>query len=487
MNTYCREPLQRLSRGALTISPVRPRRLFFDDCADENSPMPQNGGFAKPVKEAALGGPAASTSMPRPRPPVEPPRSPVQSPPPLPPLLKVPSCPGPGWELVHGYAVPLALLPTGWERIEGEDLVTAVYARLEPSKRGVHPSVVHSTQRVLRYLIGSRLDVRGAARRLQCLSRSRARCPAARIPATLPRLRLDQLPHFERFVASVPFHPCVTFTPEGHPVSLYAINATRRPRAPLAPIVAADAKELLRRVGEYMDGLLFRRSEETHRLLGIVTILDFSGACTQQIRRLWFRVLQPVVAESVRLVEDGYKTYIVNAPPAFCMLWRAAAPLWMSRKLQYDKPGLTEDEIDEIREAFNLFDTDGTGTIDPSELKSAMRSLGFEAKNPTIFQMIADLDQADGSQINFDDFLDAITQKLGDKETRLGISKIFDLFDDDKTGTITLKNLKRVSKELGETMAEEELREMIDKADSNGTGAITLDDFYTLMTKKTFP
>lgn len=116
-----------------------------------------------------------------------------------------------------------------------------------------------------------------------------------------------------------------------------------------------------------------------------------------------------------------------------------------------------------------------------------MRSLGFEAKNPTIFQMIADLDQADGSQINFDDFLDAITQKLGDKETRLGISKIFDLFDDDKTGTITLKNLKRVSKELGETMAEEELREMIDKADSNGTGAITLDDFYTLMTKKTFP
>lgn len=332
MNTYCREPLQRLSRGALTISPVRPRRLFFDDCADENSPMPQNGGFAKPVKEAALGGPAASTSMPRPRPPVEPPRSPVQSPPPLPPLLKVPSCPGPGWELVHGYAVPLALLPTGWERIEGEDLVTAVYARLEPSKRGVHPSVVHSTQRVLRYLIGSRLDVRGAARRLQCLSRSRARCPAARIPATLPRLRLDQLPHFERFVASVPFHPCVTFTPEGHPVSLYAINATRRPRAPLAPIVAADAKELLRRVGEYMDGLLFRRSEETHRLLGIVTILDFSGACTQQIRRLWFRVLQPVVAESVRLVEDGYKTYIVNAPPAFCMLWRAAAPLWMSRR-----------------------------------------------------------------------------------------------------------------------------------------------------------
>jgi len=156
------------------------------------------------------------------------------------------------------------------------------------------------------------------------------------------------------------------------------------------------------------------------------------------------------------------------------------------KKLTYDKPGLTEDEIDEIREAFNLFDTDGSGTIDPGELNAAMRSLGFETKNPTIFQMIADLDQ-DGTAIGFEDFLDAITQKLGDKESREGIHKIFNLFDDDKTGTITLKNLKRVSKELGETMTEEELREMIERADTNGDGAITAEDFYNIMTKKTFP
>merc|ERR1739845_295818 len=145
-----------------------------------------------------------------------------------------------------------------------------------------------------------------------------------------------------------------------------------------------------------------------------------------------------------------------------------------------------EDEIDEIREAFNLFDTDGSGTIDPRELKAAMQSLGFQSKNPTIFQMIADLDSG-ASQIDFEEFLDAITQKLGDKETRPGINKIFDLFDDDRTGTITIKNLRRVAKELGETMSDEELKEMIERADSNGDGAITFDDFYTIMTKKTFP
>lgn len=33
---------------------------------------------------------------------------------------------------------------------------------------------------------------------------------------------------------------------------------------------------------------------------------------------------------------------------------------------------MTEDEIEEIREAFNLFDTEGTGRVDPRELKAAM-------------------------------------------------------------------------------------------------------------------
>mmetsp|Transcript_20505 Transcript_20505/g.49802 ORF Transcript_20505/g.49802 Transcript_20505/m.49802 type:complete len:166 (+) Transcript_20505:53-550(+) len=157
------------------------------------------------------------------------------------------------------------------------------------------------------------------------------------------------------------------------------------------------------------------------------------------------------------------------------------------KRLTYDRPGLTEDEIDEIREAFNLFDTDGSGTIDPKELKAAMQSLGFESKNPTIYQMIADLDRESSGAIDFEEFLDAITSKLGDKESKDGISKIFNLFDDDKSGVISLKNLKRVAKELGETMTDEELREMIERADSNGTGEITFEDFYTIMTKKTFP
>ena len=47
-----------------------------------------------------------------------------------------------------------------------------------------------------------------------------------------------------------------------------------------------------------------------------------------------------------------------------------------------------------------------------------MQSLGFDTKNPTIYTMIAELETG-GKEIDFDEFLDAIANKLGDKETRV--------------------------------------------------------------------
>ena len=83
-----------------------------------------------------------------------------------------------------------------------------------------------------------------------------------------------------------------------------------------------------------------------------------------------------------------------------------------STKAAVERAGLTKEERDEIREAFNLFDTDGSGTIDPKELKAAMKSLGFEAKNATIFQMITDIDKDGSGNIDFDEFLNMMTDKM---------------------------------------------------------------------------
>ena len=60
---------------------------------------------------------------------------------------------------------------------------------------------------------------------------------------------------------------------------------------------------------------------------------------------------------------------------------------------------------------------------------------------------------------------------------------MFNLFDDDQTGHITLRNLKRVAKELGENMTDEELQEMIDEADRDGDGEVNEEEFFRIMKK----
>lgn len=54
-----------------------------------------------------------------------------------------------------------------------------------------------------------------------------------------------------------------------------------------------------------------------------------------------------------------------------------------------------------------------------------------------------------------------MTAKMSDKDTREDINKVFNLFDDDQTGHITLRNLKRVAKELGETMSGKKQRSRV--------------------------
>ena len=66
---------------------------------------------------------------------------------------------------------------------------------------------------------------------------------------------------------------------------------------------------------------------------------------------------------------------------------------------------LSEEQKQEIQEAFNLFDTDKDQAIDYHELKVAMRALGFEVKKADVLKVLRDYDRDGSGKIIYEDFL----------------------------------------------------------------------------------
>ncbi len=55
-----------------------------------------------------------------------------------------------------------------------------------------------------------------------------------------------------------------------------------------------------------------------------------------------------------------------------------------------------------------------------------------------------------------------------------------------ETGKVSLRNLKRVAKELCENMTDEELQEMIDEADRDCDGEVSEEEFICILKKTSF-
>ena len=66
----------------------------------------------------------------------------------------------------------------------------------------------------------------------------------------------------------------------------------------------------------------------------------------------------------------------------------------------------------------------------------------------------------------------------GCTDNREGIERLFMKFDDDETGKISFKNIKRMAQELGENIDDEMCQEVLNDADWDGDGEINIDEFY---------
>lgn len=152
-----------------------------------------------------------------------------------------------------------------------------------------------------------------------------------------------------------------------------------------------------------------------------------------------------------------------------------------ARRNRTARPELTDEQKQEVREAFELFDTDKDGLLDYHELKVSMRALGFDLKKAEVLKILRENDKDGRGLIEFDSFSKLMTERIVNRDPMEEIRKAFKLFDDDGTGKISLRNLRRVAKELGENVDDEELQAMIDEFDLDQDGEINEQEFIAIM------
>ena len=144
----------------------------------------------------------------------------------------------------------------------------------------------------------------------------------------------------------------------------------------------------------------------------------------------------------------------------------------------------SEEQIAEFKEAFALFDQDGDGTITLPELRTVMQSLGQNPTDQELIEVINEVDDDGNQEIGFDEFLKLMARNMQDIDEEKVINQGFAIFDANGDGSISIDDLRTITRSLGEELSEEELHEIIKDIDTNGDDMINFSEFSELVRVK---
>ena len=138
---------------------------------------------------------------------------------------------------------------------------------------------------------------------------------------------------------------------------------------------------------------------------------------------------------------------------------------------------LTEEQVNQFKEAFILFDKNEDGKITTKELGTVMRTLGQNPTEAELQDMINEVDANGNGTIDFPEFITMMSRKMKDTDSEEELLEAFKVFDKDGNGFITSQELRHVMTHLGEKITEDEADVMIKEADLDGDSRINYEEF----------
>ncbi|RYR72040.1 hypothetical protein Ahy_A02g006234 isoform A [Arachis hypogaea] len=145
----------------------------------------------------------------------------------------------------------------------------------------------------------------------------------------------------------------------------------------------------------------------------------------------------------------------------------------------------------QFQQVFKLIDSNGDGKISTTELSETLLCLGYNkcmAKKEAE-RMVRALDFNGDGFVDFDEFMVVMREGIAtteeeEEEEDEYLMDAFHVFDSDKNGLISAKELRRVLVNLGcDRCSIRECKRMIKSVDKNGDGFVDFDEFRSMMKK----
>lgn len=147
---------------------------------------------------------------------------------------------------------------------------------------------------------------------------------------------------------------------------------------------------------------------------------------------------------------------------------------------------LTEKQLEELKVAFAIYDTNNDKMISTQELGTVIRQLGQSPTGAEIQAIIKSVGKDKNSLISFDEFTALIIDKklMTSVDNEQDVRDAFRVFDVNGSGFVSANEFRHVATSLGEKLTEVEANEMIRNANVDENGLINYDEFIQKMAPK---
>ncbi|XP_043477337.1 troponin C-like isoform X1 [Leptopilina heterotoma] len=146
--------------------------------------------------------------------------------------------------------------------------------------------------------------------------------------------------------------------------------------------------------------------------------------------------------------------------------------------------GEDEEQVQMLRRAFSMFDSQKTGKIEKEKVRTILNTLGHTFDDHELESLLKQEDEEDSGKLNFDSFYRVAChfQEEDDEALQKELKEAFRLYDKEGNGYIPTSSLREILAALDDQITPDQMDGMIAEIDTDGSGTVDFDEFMEMMT-----